>query len=41
MIGQANFAYSPLGKALEKQRKTIEGQKKKINKSIKTWKTTG
>ena len=26
MIEQANFTYSPLGKALEKQRKTIEDQ---------------
>ena len=29
VIEQANFNYSPLGKALEKQRKTIEDQGKK------------
>ena len=28
MIEQAKFTYSPLGKAFEKQRKTIEGQRK-------------
>ena len=33
LIGQANFIYSSLGKALEKQTKTIEdqGKKKKNN----------
>ena len=32
IIQQAKFAYSPLGKALEKQRKTIEDQgKKQVN----------
>ena len=29
IIGQAKFTYSPLGKAFEKQAKTIEDQKKK------------
>ena len=29
VIEQANFYYSPLGKALEKQRKTIEDQGEK------------
>ena len=29
MLEQANFAYSPLGKAFEKQTKTIEEQRKK------------
>ena len=29
MIEQAKFTYSPLGKALEKQRKTIEDQGRK------------
>ena len=29
MIDQAKFTYSPLGKAFEKQTKTIEGQGKK------------
>ena len=29
LIGQAKFAYSPLGKAFEKQTKTIEEQGKK------------
>ena len=34
MIEQAKFTYSPLGKAFEKQIKTIEGQREKqINKS--------
>ena len=32
MVEQAKFTYSPLGKALEKQRKTIEEQgRKQIN----------
>ena len=34
IIQQAKFAYSPLGKALEKQRKTIEDQGKKQVKAI-------
>ena len=31
IIGQARFTYSPLGKAFEKQIKTIEGQGKKTS----------
>ena len=31
MIEQAKFSYSPLGKAFEKQTKTIEDQGKKIS----------
>ena len=34
MIEQAQFAYSPLGKAFEKQAKTIEDQGKKQIKAI-------
>ena len=34
IIQQAKFNYSPLGKALEKQRKTIEDQGKKQAKAI-------
>ena len=34
MIQQANFTYSPLGKAFEKQIKTIEDQGKKQVKAI-------
>ena len=34
IIQQAKFAYSPLGKALEKQIKTIEDQGKKQVKAI-------
>ena len=34
MIEQAKFAYSPLGKAFEKQTKTIEDQGKKKIKAI-------
>ena len=34
MIEQAQFAYSPLGKAFEKQTKTIEDQGKKQIKAI-------
>ena len=33
MIEQAKFPYSPLGKAFEKQIKTIEDQGKKTNKT--------
>ena len=33
IIQQAKFDYSPLGKALEKQIKTIEDQGKKTSKS--------
>ena len=33
MKEQAKFTYSPLGKAFEKQSKTIEDQRKKRNKS--------
>ena len=34
MIEQAKFTYSPLGKAFEKQRKTIEDQVEKQIKAI-------
>ena len=34
MIQQAKFTYSPLGKAFEKQIKTIEGQREKQIKAI-------
>ena len=34
VIRQTNFSYSPLGKALEKQTKTIEHQYKKQIKAI-------
>ena len=34
MIEQAQFAYSPLGKAFEKQTKAIEDQGKKQIKAI-------
>ena len=34
IIQQAKFSYSPLGKALEKQRKTIEDQGEKQLKAI-------
>ena len=34
MIAQANFTYSPLRKALEKQTKTIENQEEKQIKVI-------
>ena len=34
MIEQAKFTYSPLGKAFEKQMKTIEGQREKQIKAI-------
>ena len=34
MIEQAKFAYSPLGKAFEKQIKTIEEQRKKPGKAL-------
>ena len=34
MIEQANFTYSPSGKTLEKQTKTIEDQSKKQIKGI-------
>ena len=36
IIQQAKFTYSPLGKALEKQRKTIEGQGEKQVDALKT-----
>ena len=35
MIGQAKFIYTPLGKAFEKQTKTIEDQGEKQIKAIK------
>ena len=37
MIEQAQFAYSPLGKAFEKQTKTIEEQGKKPVEALKAW----
>ena len=39
IIEQAKFTYSPLGKALEKQIKTIEDQGKKQVDALKSWKT--
>ena len=35
MIKQATFTYSPLGKSLEKQTKTIENQERKQTEAIK------
>ena len=35
MIKQATFTYSPLGKSLEKQTKTIENQGRKQIEAIK------
>ena len=35
MIGQAKFTYSPLGKAFEKQIKTIEDQGEKQIEALK------
>ena len=35
IIEQAKFTYSPLGKAFEKQLKTIEDQRKKQIKALK------
>ena len=40
IIGQAKFTYSPLGKAFEKQMKTIEDQGQKTNKSNSRSRTT-
>ena len=37
MIEQAKFIYSPLGKAFEKQIKTIEDQRKKQIDALKDW----
>ena len=34
MIEQAKFTYSPLGKAFEKQTKTIKGQREKQIRAI-------
>ena len=39
IIEQAKFTYSPLGKAFEKQIKTIEDQGGKISWSLKRFKT--
>ena len=39
MIEQAKFTYSPLGKALEKQRKTIEDQEITQVEALETLKT--
>ena len=36
MIEQAKFIYSPLGKALEKQTKTMEDQEKKTKRFYHT-----
>ena len=42
LIEQAKFTYSPLGKAIEKQQKTIEDQEEKQIKAIQdNKKTTG
>ena len=37
MIEQAKFAYSPLGKAFEKQIKTIEEQGRKQVDALEVW----
>ena len=37
IIEEAKFTYSPLGKALQKQRKTIEEQRKKQTKIKTSW----
>ena len=37
MIEQAKFTYSPLGKAFEKQIKTIKDQRKKQVDALKIW----
>ena len=39
MIEQAKFTYSPLGKAIEKQIKTIEDQGEKQIKGLNTFKS--
>ena len=39
MIEQAKFTYSPLGKAFEKQIKTIEDQREKQVKALKDLKS--
>ena len=36
MIGQAKFTYSTLGKAFEKQKKTIEDQREKQVNALKS-----
>ena len=40
IIGQAKFTYSPLGKAFQKQIKTIKDQGQKTNKSNSRSRTT-
>ena len=40
-IGQANLIYSPLGKASEKQMKTIEDEGIEQVKSVKSFKIRG
>ena len=40
IIGQAKFTYSPLGKAFEKQTKTIEDQEKKQVVALESLKTS-
>lgn len=37
IIEEAKFTYLPLGKALEKQIKTVEEQEKNIDKWLKIW----
>ena len=39
IIGQTKFTYSPLGKAFDKQVKTIEDQEKKQVDALNTWKS--
>ena len=41
MIEQAKFTFSPLGKALEKQTMTIEGQERKYVEAVKDVKPAG
>ena len=41
IIEQAKFTYSPLGKAFEKQIKTVEEQRKETNLGFQSFKTTG
>ena len=41
VIEQSTFAYSPLGKAFEKNTETIEEQRKKISWSFRSFTTRG
>ena len=40
VVEEAKFTYSPLGKALEKQTKTIDDQDKKNKSYLRSWKAT-